>query len=331
MTAMFSTRAARRRAVSFTILLAVTLVLMAISSSPLVTEFQNAMAFAMRPVVGALHDVADSTAGAFAAFGDIDRLHTDNAALRRENDRLQAENLRAKSLEQENESLSTLLQLQSSFSYRTAAAVVIARDSSEVRRSVTISKGSDDGIQQGDVVIAEGGALVGRVSDVGPTFAIVTLISDRSSTVIGATETAGATGDVVGQLGGALIMQNIDSTETVAPGEQVLTAGIELPGGIRSPYPKGLLIGVVTDVKHEASSVVQTAFLQPTTNLDKVSYVLVVLDYVGGIPNSGDTPIDCSQTGAGGALPGGEQPCIEPTAAPGKSAAPRPTASPLLP
>src|SRR5689334_13212073 len=325
MTTMFATRAARRRAVAFTALLATTMILMAISSSPLITEFQNAVAFAMRPVQGALHDVAETVAGTVSAVGDIERLHTDNATLRRENERLTAENLRAKALEQENESLSTLLQLKSSFSHQTTAAVVIARDSSEVRRSVTISKGSDDGIAKGDVVVAEGGALVGRVTDVGPTFAIVTLISDRSSTVIGATETNGATGDVVGQLGGALVMQNIDSTQTVVPGEQVLTAGIELPGGIRSPYPKGLLIGEVTDVKKEASSVVQTAYLLPTTDLDKLSYVLVVLDYVGGLPGADDTPIDCNLTGRGDSLPGGEQPCIEPSASPG------PAATPLLP
>jgi len=325
MTSMFATRAARRRAVAFTALVSTSLILMAVSSSPMITEFQNAMAFALRPVQGALHDVADSVSGAFAAIGDIDRLHTDNAALRRENERLTADNLRAQALEGENEQLSTLLQLKSSFSYQTAAAVVIARESSEVRRTVTLSKGSDDGIAKGDVVIAEGGALVGRVNDVGPNFAIVTLISDRTSTVVGQTETNAAIGDVVGQLGGALIMQNIDSTETVQPGEQVLTAGIELPGGIRSPFPKGLIIGEVTDVKREASSVVQTAYLQPTTDLDKVSYVLVVLDYVGGLPGAVDTPIDCSHTGQGGSLPGGENPCIQP------SGSPRPGATPLVP
>ena len=325
MSTMFATRAARRRAVAFTALVSTSLILMAVSSSPIITEFQNAMAFALRPVQGALHDVADSVSGAFTAIGDINRLHTDNAALRRENERLTADNLRAQALEQENEQLSTLLQLKSSFSYQTAAAVVIARESSELRRTVTVSKGSDDGIAKGDVVIAEGGALVGRVTDVGPNFAIVTLISDRTSTVVGQTETNAAIGDVVGQLGGALIMQNIDSTETVQPGEQVLTAGIQLPGGIRSPFPKGLLIGEVTDVKREASSVVQTAFLQPTTDLDKVSYVLVVLDYVGGLPGAVDTPIDCSHTGQGGSLPGGENPCIQP------GGSPRPTPTPLLP
>jgi rod shape-determining protein MreC len=325
MSTMFATRAARRRAVTFTALLGVTLILMAISSSPLITEFQSAVNFALRPVQGAIHDVAQTVAGTFAAVGEIDQLHGDNAALRRDNDRLLAENLRAKATESENEQLTALLQLRNSFKYETAAAEVIARESSEARRSVTISKGTDAGIAQGDVVIAEGGALVGRVSEVGPNFAIVILISDRSSTVIGLTETSAARGDVVGQLGGALIMQNIDSTDKVQPGEQVLTAGIQLAGGIRSPYPKGLLLGEVTDVKRDANSVVQTAYLQPTADLEKVAYVLVVLDYVGGLPGANDTPIDCSQTGKGGALPGGEQPCIEP------SASPRSTPSPLLP
>lgn len=323
MTTLLANRATRRRAVTFTILLSVSLILMAISSSPGVADFQSAMAFALRPVQGAIHDVADTVANAIAAVGEIQGLHSDNAALRRENERLAEENLRATAIEQENEQLTALLQLRNSYKYETAAAEVIARESSEARRSVTISRGSDDGIEVGDVVIAEGGALVGRVATTGPNFATVTLISDRSSIVIGRTESSNATGEVVGQLGGALIMQNIDSTEKVVPGDQVLTPGTELAGGIRSPYPKGLVIGVVGDVHKDANSVVQTAFLLPTADLDKVAYVLVILDYAGGLPGIDDTPIDCSKTGVGGALPGGEQPCIEPSASP--------AVTPLLP
>jgi rod shape-determining protein MreC len=323
MTTLFATRAARRRAVTFTILLSISLILMAVSSSPGVTEFQNAIGFALRPIQGAIHDVADSVASAVGAVGEIQGLHSDNAALRRENERLTADNLRAQAIEKENEQLTGLLQLRNSLSYQTAAAEVIARESSEARRTVTISKGTDDGIEKGDVVIAEGGALVGRITQAGPNFSTVTLISDRSSTVIGETETSTARGDVVGQRGGALILQNIDSSEKLVLGEQVLTPGIEVAGGIRSSYPKGLLIGEVTDIKHDANSVVQTAYLLPTTNLDKITFVLVILDYVGGLPPPDDTPIDCSQTGPGGALPGGEQPCIEPSALP--------TATPLLP
>jgi rod shape-determining protein MreC len=327
MSSLLATRLARRRSIAFIALLAATLVMMAFSSLPATREFQGAVSFALRPIQGAVNDVAKGVSGVFSAMSDIDRLHTDNAALRRENERLTAENLRLADAEHQNELLTGLLQLQSGFSYKTAAATVIARESSEFRRLVTISKGSDDGIVDGDVVIGEGGALAGRVTEVGPNYAKVILITDQTSTVIGQLQTSGAAGQVVGQLAGALLMTNIDSTETIELGEEVVTAGIELPGGVRSPYPKGLLVGQVIDVRRDANSVVQTAYLQPATNLDKIEYVLVVLDYEGGLPQGGDTPIDCSQTGAGGVIPGGEQPCIEPTAKPRPSANPSPAPS----
>src|SRR5438552_12892017 len=128
MTTLFATRAARRRAVAFTILLSISLILMAISSSPGVTEFQNAIGYALRPIQGVLHDAADSVSSAIAAVGEIQGLHSDNAALRRENQRLTEDNLRATAIEKENEQLTALLQLRSSLSYETAAAEVIARE-----------------------------------------------------------------------------------------------------------------------------------------------------------------------------------------------------------
>ncbi len=321
MSTLLASRVARRRSIIFVALLATTLLLMAVSSSAVVKEFQSAVSFALRPIQGAVDDVAEGVSSVFAAVTDIDHLNSDNTALRRENERLTADNLRLQEQERENELLTGLLQLKNSLSYKTAAAEVIARDSSEFRRVVTISKGEDVGIEEGDVVVAEGGALAGRVVEVGGNYAKVVLISDQSSTVIGQLPTSGATGEVVGQLEGAIVMTNIDSTEQIEIGEEVVTAGIELAGGIRSPYPKGLLLGQVIDVRRDPNSIVQTAFLQPTANLDKLEYVLVLLDYEGGLPPADDQPIDCSLTGEGGTVPGGEQPCIEPTPTPGPSVA----------
>jgi rod shape-determining protein MreC len=322
MSSLLSTKIARRRSIVFVALLATTLVMMAFSSLPATREFQGAVNFALRPIQGAVNDVAKGVSGVFTAMSDIEQLHTDNTALRRENERLTAENLRLAEAERQNGLLTGLLQLQSGFTYKTVAAAVIARESSEFRRLVTISKGTDDGIVEGDVVIGEGGALAGRVVTAGPNYAKVVLITDQSSTVTGQLQTSAATGEVVGQLEGALLMTNIDSTETIELGEEVVTAGIELAGGVRSPYPKGLLVGQVIDVRRDANSVVQTAYLQAAANLDKIEYVLVILNYQGGLPVGGDTPIDCSQTGAGGVIPGGEQPCIEPTPSPRPSARP---------
>ena len=69
-----------------------------------------------------------------------------------------------------------------------------------------------------------------------------------------------------------------------------MTAGIELGGGVRSPYPKGLLIGQVVDVRRDANAVVQTAYLQPAADLERLEYVLVITDYEGGLPPLEEQP-----------------------------------------
>jgi rod shape-determining protein MreC len=323
MTSVLATRAARRRVVAFLVLLVVTVMLMAFSSNPLVREMQSGVGYAFRPVQGALDEVARGVSSVATTIAEIDRLRVDNAALLAENERLSAENARLEEIRRENETLTALLQLRAGLDYKTTAATVIARESSEFRRLVVLGKGSDDGIAVGDVAVVAGGALAGRVVDVGPSSAKVLLLTDSGSTVIGQLTTNAATGEVVGQLGGVLIMREIDSSESVAVGDEVVTAGIELGSGVRSPYPKGLLIGQVVDTHRDANSVVQTAFLQPAAQLDKLEFMLVITDYDGGLPPIEQQPVDC---GAGGVLPQGEQPCLAPSARPAAShpASPKP-------
>ena len=319
MTSLLATRAARRRTIAFTVLLALTLVLMAFSANPVVRDVQGGIGFAFRPIQGALDGVAANLAAVGTAIIEIDRLRQDNASLRRDNDQLAAENARLEEIRRENEQLTALLQLRAGFDHQTTAASVISRESSEFRRVVTIDKGTDAGIAVGDVVIAAGGALAGRVTDVGPDAAAVVLLTDAESTVIGQLVSTAATGQVKGQLGGVLIMEQVDAAEQIDLGVEVVTAGIELGGGVRSPYPKGLLVGQVIDVRRDANDVVQTAFLQPAADLDRLEYVLVILDYEGGLPPLEEQPIDCSAEGEEGTLPEGEQPCLNPTAAPAAS------------
>jgi cell shape-determining protein MreC len=120
-------------------------------------------------------------------------------------------------------------------------------------------------------------------------------------------------------------MEQIDAGEKIDLGDEVVSAGLELGGGVRSPYPKGLLIGQVVDVRRDANAVVQTAYLQPAADLSKLEYVLVILDYVGGLPPLTEQPVDCSPTRQG-TLPEGEQPCFPASPRPGTT--PRPSVKP---
>lgn len=323
MSTILANRQARRRGITFTVLIAITLLLMAFSGNPLVGEVQRGLSFALRPFQGAIASVVDGISGVATAIGEIDQLHTDNDALRNENERLANENARLRALKQENDDMSALLQLKAGFDHATVAVRVIGRETLETRRVVTIDKGTDDKIELGDAVVVQGGALAGKVTDIGPTFAKVTLISDGTLTVVGKLLNSGATGDIVGQAGGVLVMRNIDSAVEIGVDEEVFTAGLELGGGIRSPYPAGLIVGSVVDVERDANAVVQTAFLAPAANLDSFGLALVITDYEGGLPPVDAQPVPC---GEGGVVPEGEVECFTP--APPVKASPRMTSKP---
>ena len=323
MTTLLANRQARRRGIVFAVLVAITLLLMAFSGNPFVLEAQHGLSFALRPFQGAIASVADGVSGVVTAITEIDQLRNDNADLKAENERLANENARLGALKKENDGLTALLQLQGGFDHATVAVRVIGREMLETRRVVTIDKGTDDKIALGDAVVVQGGALAGKVTDVGPTFAKVTLISDSTSTVVGKLINSGATGDIVGQAGGVLVMQNIDSAVEIAIDEEVFTAGLELGGGIKSPYPAGLIVGSVVDVARDANDVVQTAFLAPAANLDSFDLALVITDYTGGLPPVDQQPVPC---GVGGTVPEGEVECFTP--APSVKATPKVTPRP---
>src|SRR5450432_446945 len=272
MTALLNDRRTRRRSITYGVLLVTCLVLMVFSSSPPVQQLQKGVAFAFKPVQATVDSIARGVGGLVATIGEIDTLHRTNDLLTSENAALTSQNARAKELERENQILTGLLQVQSGLGFQSLAATVIGRETSEFRRVVTIDVGTDRGIAVGDVVVADGGALAGRVTAVAGDSASVLLVYDTTST------------------------------------------GIDLGNGVRSPFPKGLLIGTVVDDQRDANAVVQTAFIQPAVNLDKLEYVLVITSYKGGLPPVDQQAVPCP-TGAA-TLPAGEQPCVVASPAP---------------
>jgi rod shape-determining protein MreC len=178
-------RTTRRRTIAFSVLVSLSVLLMAFSSNPYLREVQSGIGFAFRPIQGALDGVAGGVASIGAAIAEIDRLRVDNGSLHSENERLAAENARLQEIARENALLTDLLQLRAGFEFKTAAASVISRESSEFRRVIGIDKGTNDGIKVGDVAVAGGGALAGRVTAVGPDSASIVLLTDGTSTVIG--------------------------------------------------------------------------------------------------------------------------------------------------
>ncbi len=182
------------------------------------------------------------------------------------------------------------MQVRSALDYETVAGEVISRRTTPQERVISIGTGSEAGITVDDPVVAGGGALVGQVVEVGRGYSRILLISDMGFFVAGLTEVSRGIGDVQGQAERPLSMTRIPATDVVTVGESVVTAGIELAEGVRSPYPKGLLIGTIVNVDRSPDQLFQTALVQPAAPLERLEYVLVITNYEGGLPDISPDP-----------------------------------------
>lgn len=287
---MLNSRSVRRQVVVYVLLLAISMLMLAFSHSAPVTELRRGVGFAMAPIQETLRSSAQTVGSIFSTLGEIERLRQQNQDLERRLNEAEAENQGLASLRAQNELLTALLNVHSSFAYETVAAEVISRQITDQERGISLDRGTEVGIEVGDPVIGPGGSLIGQVVDAGTGFSQVLLISDTRVNVAGLVESSRAVGLISGHLGQPLQMVNIPADVAINIGESVVTAGIELTAGIRSPYPKGLLIGNIAGVSRSPDQLFQTALVTPVADLDRLEYVLVITNYEGGLPDASPSP-----------------------------------------
>lgn len=155
-------------------------------------------------------------------------------------------------------------------------ANVISRDAADIFASYTINKGTLSGIEEGDAVIY-GSYIVGIIDKAYPTHSVVKTILDPDFSVsayeIVSGEISYVTGDSALALTGACKMANLDSATAVTYGSVIATAGIS--GNI----PKGLIIGTVTEIDTELTSIASYAVIEPGTDVGNISNCLVITDF----------------------------------------------------
>ena len=174
--------------------------------------------------------------------------------------------------------LEALIGVQESLGNRieTTGAQVIANGVSNFEWTITIDKGSSDGIHENMPVVASAG-LVGHVVNVGTSSSVVQLIIDPDSSVAGRLDVSRKTGLLSGEGAGDLQMSLVEPTVEVAPDEHVVTAGYRIAGVAESLYPPNVLIGTVSRVLDEDSATEKFLTVRPAVDFSALSLVLVVL------------------------------------------------------
>lgn len=254
-----------------------------------VTVF-NALVFgAFGEVQRAVGGAASAVQGGWARYVELWHVQDENAALRARLDALEVRLQEQRALALRGERLEALLGVQQRVPQRTLAADVIAGDATSWFRTVTINRGSSDGVAPDMAVLAPRG-IVGRViGRPAPTAraARVQLLVDRNAAAAAQIERTRVGGVVAGDDGEMLRMDFVSSLADVQVGDLVVASSLD---GI---YPKGLAIGEVVSVER-GPGIYLDVRVRPAVDFSAIEEVLVVLEP----PPAGDDPLTAGADGA---------------------------------
>jgi rod shape-determining protein MreC len=155
---------------------------------------------------------------------------------------------------------------------------VLSNGISNFEFTVTIDKGSSDGIAMGQPVAtgsAEAPMLVGLVVAVTPDSADVRLLIDRDFAATATIEGTREAGLVSGQGDSDMRMDFIAEGTLIEGGEPVFTQGYEVDGqpGL---FPPGLLIGQVSRFVPAENATQEFVEVSPAVDFETLQFVLVL-------------------------------------------------------
>ena len=166
--------------------------------------------------------------------------------------------------------LAKLMAYEDDWEKKAVVASVIGRDATQWSKVVVINKGTQNGIRNHFAVVTDAG-VIGQVIHAGPNTSKVLLIVDGRSAVDALFQESRISGVVVGAGEDECKLKFVPNTADVKVGDHVLSSGL---GGI---FPKGLIIGKVSQVSRKKQGLFQDITLVPSSDLSRLEEVLVLL------------------------------------------------------
>lgn len=233
----------------------------------------------LRDSVGFIQSLAYKPARTVAGFlenvTEMKHVYTENQRLKASIQDHAKMVAKIRDLEAENQSLKGLLDAESNLrEYKLRSAEVIMRSPDRWYQQVTINRGSKHGIKPNMAAITDQG-LVGKVKSVAQFTSIVELLTDTNRSNFVSAEVQGderISGVIEGydSEGEALFFRKIPIDAPLEEGQTVITTGL---GGL---YPRGLFIGVVSEVVPDQSGLTQSALIKPAADLYQLDYLFIV-------------------------------------------------------
>ena len=258
------------------------------------------------PIRTAVNTILSPIRGVFSDAGDgirdISAYITEFDALKAENERLRSQlasmedTIRAAELTlEENAFLREFLSLKESHNdYRFLKCEIVASDASAgYRRTLTLNAGTVEGAAVGYPVITPSG-VVGRITEVGGNWAKAAPITELSSAIGAYVERSGDSGVAEGSYlyrdAGQLLFNYLEEDAAIIIGDRIRTSGVN------SYYPRGLLIGEITEILTAPATGARSAVITPTSPLSDLRDVMVLTDFAIYETEPGQIPSDGAET-----------------------------------
>lgn len=196
------------------------------------------LADGLAPIWGALQQPIAAGRAVVAEVAALPALHTDNADLRAENERLRRWHAAALALEAENALLRRQLGMLTEASPHAVAARVVADGGGTYARAVLLAAPANHGLRKGQVALDERG-FVGRVTEIGNRSARVLLATDMNSRIPVTLEGSRARAIMSGTNGPRPRLAHWPEGVQPAEGERIVTSADT------GAFPAGLPVGAV--------------------------------------------------------------------------------------
>ena len=239
---------------------------------------QNVTGIVAAPMQKVLSSTVNWFNSLYGYLYQYDSLMAENESLRTQLAEAQQSARDGIAASEENVRLREALELrQKHTDYVLESAKVVLWSSSNWSSSFTISKGRSSGIELGDPVITEYGALVGQVTELGETWATVSTLIDVDMSVGAYVGASGSSGMVVGEY--ALMKAKTAKLTFLADGAQIFVGDEVLTSGSGGAFPAGLVIGTISNVQTEAGGQIEFGIVVPQCELDSLVQVFIIKDF----------------------------------------------------
>ena len=204
-------------------------------------------------------------------------LSAENEALKKQISEMEDNARQADSYYRENQRLRDALALtQTREDFVLVDAYIIAWGTTDWNSTVTVSKGSNAGIESGMCAITANGEVVGLVTEVGLNYAVIKTVLDSTLEISATIASSGYNGMVSGGYTDGhkdlLWMDYLPSAAVIRNNDQVVTSGSTV-------YPRNLILGHIVDAGYDETGVAKYAVLNPAVDIGSLEQVFILTEY----------------------------------------------------